>query len=286
MLQWPRSPRSHPKNPRFSSSVSSRSVFARRCSRDTARLEADHVSLDATRSKPARQPEAVAAGLEGKRNPRDRAAGSDRLIPPAMQQSKQPFWVRLELFARLTLNAGKHAGNQPARVAQLDHGNDRAILVQGDEGSVQVIWLGHRGTPSIKCSDEVAMPRRPPIASIGPSRAGLRFSRPRSPLAVGQASAIAANGTSMTATQRRSAASAFMDNICSSTLKSWWSPKGVVHQRSTQHCAHNRDIAGRIGGGRPSLASPCAKRSRATAAYAAVVPAGGSNGPPPRSRPR
>src|SRR5262249_17750858 len=79
-----------------------------------------------------------------------------------MQQSKQPFWARLQLFARLTLNARKHAGNQPARVAQLDHGNDRAILVQGDEGSAQVAWLGHRGTPSRKCSDEVAMPRRPP----------------------------------------------------------------------------------------------------------------------------
>jgi hypothetical protein len=39
MLQWPRSPRSHPKNPRLSNSVSSRSVFARRCSRDTATLE-------------------------------------------------------------------------------------------------------------------------------------------------------------------------------------------------------------------------------------------------------
>src|SRR5215468_1354159 len=122
----------------------------------------DHVRLDATRLKPARQPEAVAAGFEGQRNPGDRAAGSDHLIPPAMQQSKQPFWARLQLFAWLTLNTGKHAGNQPARVAQLDHGNDRAILVQGDEGSAQVVWLGHRGTPSIKCSDEVAMPRRPP----------------------------------------------------------------------------------------------------------------------------
>ncbi len=39
MVQWPRSPRSHPKNPRFSNSVSSRSVLARRCSRDTATLE-------------------------------------------------------------------------------------------------------------------------------------------------------------------------------------------------------------------------------------------------------
>src|SRR4029077_15561662 len=122
----------------------------------------DHMRLDATRRKPARQPEAVAAGFEGQRNSGDRAAGPDRLIPPAMQQSKQPFWARLQLFARLTLNAGKHAGNQPARMAQLDHGNDRAILVQGNEGSAQVVWLGHRGTPSIKCSDEVAMPRRPP----------------------------------------------------------------------------------------------------------------------------
>jgi hypothetical protein len=33
----------------------------------------DHVRLDAPRLKPARQPEAVAAGFEGKRNRRDRA---------------------------------------------------------------------------------------------------------------------------------------------------------------------------------------------------------------------
>jgi hypothetical protein len=107
----------------------------------------DHVSLDATRRKPARQPEAVAAGLEGKRNPRDLLPGPDRLISPAMQQCKQPFWARLQLLARLTFNTRNDAANQPARVAQLDHGNDRAILVQGDEGSAQVIRLGHRGTP-------------------------------------------------------------------------------------------------------------------------------------------
>jgi hypothetical protein len=29
-------------------------------------------------------------------------------------------------------------------------------LVQGDEGPAQVVRLGHRGTPSVTCSDEVA----------------------------------------------------------------------------------------------------------------------------------
>src|SRR6266487_6916663 len=127
--------------------------------RDTRGM--DHVSLDAARLKPARQPEAVAAGFEGKRNPRDRTAGSDRLILPAMQQGKQLFWARLQLLARLTLNAGKHAGNEPARLTHLDDGNDRAILVQGDEGPAQVVRLGHRGTPSVTCSDEVAISSPP-----------------------------------------------------------------------------------------------------------------------------
>jgi hypothetical protein len=60
------------------------------------------------RGKPARQPEAVAAGFESQRNPRNIATDFDRLIPPAMQQGKQPFWAGLQLLARLTLNARKH----------------------------------------------------------------------------------------------------------------------------------------------------------------------------------
>jgi hypothetical protein len=50
----------------------------------------DHVCLYPARLEPARQPKAVAAGFEGQRNPRDCAAGPDRLIPPAMQHRKQP----------------------------------------------------------------------------------------------------------------------------------------------------------------------------------------------------
>src|SRR5438270_8112618 len=146
--------------------------------RDTRGM--DHVSLYSTRRKPARQPKAVAAGFEGKCNPGDRAAGPDRLIPPAMQQGKQPFWAWFELLARLTLNPGKHAGNEPGRLAQLDDRNDRAILVQGDEGSAQVVWLGHRGTPSLDAAAKLPFLAARPIASLGRRGCGeLALSAPR-----------------------------------------------------------------------------------------------------------
>src|SRR5580693_4186450 len=122
----------------------------------------DHVRLYPARLEPARQPEAVAAGFEGQRNPRDLFTGPDRLIPPAVQHRKQPFWARLQLLARLTLNTRNDAANQPARLAQLDDGNDRAILVEGDEGPAQVVRLGHRGTPSVNAATKLPFPRRPP----------------------------------------------------------------------------------------------------------------------------
>src|SRR5580704_8545512 len=88
-----------------------------------------------------------------------------------MQQGKQPRRARLLLLARLTLNAGKHTANQPARLAHLDDGNDRAILVQGHEGPAQIVRLGHRGTPSIDVSDEIAILAARPIASLRWSKA-------------------------------------------------------------------------------------------------------------------
>ena len=97
--------------------------------------------LHPTRPKPARQPEVVTAGFEGQRNPLDLLTGPNCLIAPTMQYAKQPLCTRLQLLARLALNASKHTGNQPARLAHLDVGNDRAILVQGDEGSAQDVRL-------------------------------------------------------------------------------------------------------------------------------------------------
>src|SRR6202521_2618247 len=125
----------------------------------------DHVRLQPLRSQTTRQPEAVAAGFEGKRNPRDLFTGPDCLIAPPMRQPKQPFGTRLQLLERLTLNAGKHPGNQPARLAHLDDGNDRAILVQGDEGPAQSLprrrpgsfgW-GIKALHQLGCSDDGAI---------------------------------------------------------------------------------------------------------------------------------
>src|SRR6516162_7295719 len=83
-----------------------------------------------------------------------------------MQEGKPPLRARLQLLAWLTLNAGEDAANQPARLAQLDDGNDRAILVQGDQGPAQIVRLGYRGTPSIDVSDEIAILAARPIASL------------------------------------------------------------------------------------------------------------------------
>src|SRR5215472_17648420 len=83
-----------------------------------------------------------------------------------MQEGKQPLRARLQLLARLTLNAGNDTANQPARLAQLDDGNDRPILVQGNQGPAQIVRLGHRGTPSIDVSDEIAILAARPIASL------------------------------------------------------------------------------------------------------------------------
>src|SRR6202035_4951640 len=136
--------------------------------RDTRGM--DHMRLDPTRTQPPRQPEAVAAGFEGQRNPRDLFTSPDCLIAPAKQQAKQPFGTRLQLLARLTLNAGKHTGNQPARLAHLDDGNDCAILVQGDEGPAQSLpqrrpgsfgW-GIRALHQLVAATMVPSPRRLP----------------------------------------------------------------------------------------------------------------------------
>ncbi len=59
-------PRSQPMKARLSNAVSNRSVFARRCSRETAMLRrVNDVSFDTMGPRPARQPGSVATSLKG-----------------------------------------------------------------------------------------------------------------------------------------------------------------------------------------------------------------------------
>ena len=119
-----------------------------RLPRPLVRVNAAHAAMPVPAAKAPRQRAETDREAFAVAKARDRAAGPDRLILPALQQGKQPFWARLQLLARLTLNPGKQAGNEPARLAQLDDGNDRAILVQGDEGSAQLrFWARRRRVP-------------------------------------------------------------------------------------------------------------------------------------------
>src|SRR5262252_6507828 len=64
-----------------------------------------------------------------------------RFIAPAIEQRKESILIRFQLLERLALDAGYDTGNQPARQAQLDYGNQRRIHVEGDQGSAKVIRL-------------------------------------------------------------------------------------------------------------------------------------------------
>jgi hypothetical protein len=122
------------------------------------------VGFDAPGSKPARQPEAVAARLERDGDARDRAALLERdgdardraallggLRTPAHQQADQLDLTRFELLQRMALNAWDNAGDEPARLAHLDNCNDRAVLLQGSEGPAQIIELLCHGTLHRRC---------------------------------------------------------------------------------------------------------------------------------------
>src|ERR1035437_8384743 len=101
------------------------------------------VGLDAACPEPARQPEAVTAGLEGDCNALDPAPCFLRFLPPAMQQLQQCVLIDGELLQRLTLDARYDARNEPTRETHFDDGDQRAVRLEGGEASAQVIQLLH-----------------------------------------------------------------------------------------------------------------------------------------------
>ncbi len=75
----------------------------------------DDMGIDALCHKPARQPEAVAAGLEGDRDAFDPVPCLLRFVPPSIQQLQQSAFIDCKLFQWLALDARHNAGNEPAR---------------------------------------------------------------------------------------------------------------------------------------------------------------------------
>jgi hypothetical protein len=65
----------------------------------------------------------------------------------------------------MAFDPGNNRADQPARLAHLDNGNQRAILVEGDEGPAQVIGLWHWRAPSRFSSDDGAI-SSPPAHTI------------------------------------------------------------------------------------------------------------------------
>src|SRR3982751_916806 len=106
----------------------------------------DDVGFDAAGPEPARQPEAVAACLEGDGHARERAAFLGGLGTPAHQQTEQVHLAWFELLQRMALDPWNNAGDEPARLTHLDDGNDRAVLLQGSEGPAQIVELLCHGT--------------------------------------------------------------------------------------------------------------------------------------------
>ena len=131
--------------------------------RDGDARRVDDVGLDAARPQPAGEPEAVAPGLEGDREAGDRAPGPGRLVPPALQQrGAAPPRPASSFFSGWRPIPGTMPGDEPARPAQLDHGDERAVLLEGGEGPAQVIALRHGALHRLFPAPMVAHPRRPP----------------------------------------------------------------------------------------------------------------------------
>ena len=111
--------------------------------------------FDAVRPQPAGRPEAVAPRLEGDRYPVDGAAGLLSLLAPAMQPQQQPCLAWFELLCRVPLDPRNNAGDEPARLAHLDHRDQCVILVESGERLLMSFSCG-MGTPSVVCSDDDA----------------------------------------------------------------------------------------------------------------------------------
>jgi hypothetical protein len=73
-----------------------------------------------------------------------------------------------EFLQRLAVDPGDNAGDRPARLAHLNDGDQRAILIQSGERSAQVIRLWHRALHRLSPRRWRLVLAARPIASLEP----------------------------------------------------------------------------------------------------------------------
>jgi ABC-type Fe3+/spermidine/putrescine transport system ATPase subunit len=77
----------------------------------------------------------------GDGDPVDRMAGLRRFVAPAMQKLKERIAVRAKFLQRIASESRHNAGYQPARLAHLDHRDQRCVLLKRDQASAQIVLL-------------------------------------------------------------------------------------------------------------------------------------------------
>jgi hypothetical protein len=60
-----------------------------------------------------------------------------------MQHAQQFRFVRYDLLQWLAFDPGNGPGNQPARLTELDHSDQRGGVLERDERPAQIVLLGH-----------------------------------------------------------------------------------------------------------------------------------------------
>jgi hypothetical protein len=110
----------------------------------------DDVRLYALREEPACQPEAVVAGFEGYCDATDPVASPLSFRSPLLQQLQQRVRIDRKLLQWLPLDAWNNTAHEPARLAHLQHRDQRPVHFQGYERAAQIVYnlgsaLSHRG---------------------------------------------------------------------------------------------------------------------------------------------
>jgi hypothetical protein len=80
-----------------------------------------------------------------------------------MQKLQKRILVWVKLLQRIAFESGHNTGDQPTRLADLDHGDHCRVLFKCDKASAEVVLLCHGGAPSLCCCDDgaIASPRSP-----------------------------------------------------------------------------------------------------------------------------